>query len=68
VSLNDLPAEVLDDLVYVLRLAALTEDRTKREQKALDRLAAKVDKQRNRQSAYAPTSGEVSRLSEAVAL
>ena len=47
-SLNDLPAEVLDDLVYVLRLAALTEDRTKREQKALDRPAARVDAQINR--------------------
>ena len=47
-SLNDLPAEVLDDLGYVLRLAALTEDRTKREQKALDRLAARVDAQINR--------------------
>jgi hypothetical protein len=48
VSLNDLPAEVLDDLGYVLRLAALTEDRTKREQRALDRLAARVDAQINR--------------------
>ena len=47
-SLNDLPSEVLDDLVYVLRLAALTEDRTPREQKALDRLAGRVDDQVNR--------------------
>ena len=46
--MNDLPAEVLDDLVYVLRLAALTEDRTPREQKALDRLAGRVDDQVNR--------------------
>ena len=46
--MNDLPAEVLDDLRYVLRLTALTEDRTPREQKALDRLAGRVDDQVNR--------------------
>ena len=47
-SLNDLPAEVLGDVVLALRLAALAEDRTPREQKALDRLAARVDAQINR--------------------
>ena len=48
-SLSDFTKQDAADIATVLHLAALTEDRTRAEQKALDRLAAKVDKQRNRQ-------------------
>ena len=65
-SLSDFTKQDAADIATVLHLAALTEDRTRVEQKALDRLAAKVDKQRNRQSAYTPTN-EPSRLGEVVA-
>lgn len=49
-SLSDFTKQDAADIATVLSLAALVEDRTKAEQKALDRLAAKVDKQRNRQT------------------
>lgn len=51
---SDLPREIVDALALVLPLAALTEDRTPREQKALDLLAAKVDRTRNKQSISNP--------------
>ena len=51
---GDLTRTDTDDLALVLRLAALTEDRTRAEQAALDRLAAKVDRQRNEQSHWNP--------------
>lgn len=49
-SLSDFSRTDADDIVTVLRLAALIDDRSAAEQKALDRLAAKVDRQRNRQT------------------
>ena len=64
-SLSDFTKQDAADIATVLHLAALTEDRTRVEQKALERLAAKVDKQRNRQSAYAATD-VTSRLAEVV--
>ena len=39
----------------MLPLAALTEDRTPKEQKALNLLAAKVDRARNKQTVLPPT-------------
>ena len=53
-SLSDFTKQDAADIATLLHLAALTEDRTKAEQKALERLAAKVDKQRNRQGTHHP--------------
>lgn len=66
-SLSDFTKQDAADIATVLHLAALTEDRTRAEQKALERLAAKVDRQRNRQSAYTPTADGTSLLAEVVA-
>ena len=53
-SPGDAPREMVDDIATVLALAALTTDRTRGEQKALERLAERVDKRRNRQSVDSP--------------
>lgn len=46
---NKIPAgRLLDDIEMILRMACLTEDRTKREQNALLRQARRLDQERNK--------------------
>lgn len=49
-SLSDFTRTDENDIAHALRLAATVQDRTKAEQKALSRLADKIDRRRNRQT------------------
>lgn len=46
------------DLRMVVRLALLTEDRTKAEQKALERVCRRLDREHNRQTPRNPAIGD----------
>lgn len=57
--MTSLGKQLTADLVTILRLAALTEDREKSEQAALDRVAARVDAELNRNVGRNPRFDEV---------
>lgn len=56
----------LDDMTLVVELACLTEDRTDEEQRALLRVAARLDREANRFTTTNRRSGPASRLTRLV--
>lgn len=57
---------VSSDLRLVVGLALLTEDRTPAEQKALERVAARLDREHNRQASSNPALGDQYRYRHAL--